>query len=149
MKKKIVFLSLVFLFCSVVCFAQAADIVTNVIETETTTWGQAAYMCAVSQEIAPESSTEDGAIEKLVEASLIKMPSGKDANITYSEASGLLMRTLDLKGGLFYSLTKSNRYAFRELKAKGFIADKTDPSATVSGIEFLNLLNRCIDIMGE
>ena len=59
------------------------------------------------------------------------------------------MKTWKIKGGLMYSITKANRYAFRELQYLGFIAATEYPNKKPSGLEMLNLLTKCMEYVGE
>ena len=55
----------------------------------------------------------------------------------------------DIKGGLFYKLTKgSPRYAFKQLKTDGIISDDADPNSFVSGREALSILTACMVAYG-
>jgi len=58
----------------------------------------------------------------------------------------LLMRSFELKGGLFYSLTKSPHHAYRELVYKGLIRGDTDPEMSVSGQDLLLIVSRLLSI---
>ena len=50
-----------------------------------------------------------------------------------------------MKGGLFYKLTKAPRYAFKELKALGFLDKEADPWKKISGQDAVNLFNVCVN----
>jgi len=61
----------------------------------------------------------------------------------------LLMRSFDIKGGLFYSMTKSSHYAYRELVYKGIIQGRHDPAMKVSGERLIFYVNRIYSVFGE
>ena len=61
----------------------------------------------------------------------------------------LLMRSFDIKGGLFYSITKGSHYAYRELVYKGIIQGRHDPSMPVSGERLIFYVNRIYSVLGE
>ena len=58
----------------------------------------------------------------------------------------LLMGSFDQKGGIFYSLFKTPRYAYRELVQSEVIRGNTDPDMTVSGQELLLMIGRILSI---
>ena len=56
----------------------------------------------------------------------------------------LLMRCFGIKGGLFYSITKSPHFAYRELVYKNIIQGRTDPAMDVSGELLLFIITRLL-----
>jgi len=58
----------------------------------------------------------------------------------------LVMRSFGIKGGLFYSISRSPHYAYRELVYKQVVMGRTDPAMAVSGDNFLYMLNRVLSI---
>jgi hypothetical protein len=58
----------------------------------------------------------------------------------------LLMRSFGIKGGIMYSLTKSPRYAYRELTYKNIIQGRADPAMNVSGGQLLFIINRALSL---
>ena len=56
----------------------------------------------------------------------------------------LLMRSFDIKGGIFYSMTKAPHYAYRELVYKSVIQGRHDPSMSVSGERLIFYINRIL-----
>ena len=63
--------------------------------------------------------------------------------------SFLVMRAFDLKGGIFYTLTKSPHHAYRELTYRNVIQGRADPFMPVSGDLLLFTVNRVLAINGE
>ncbi|MCL1927745.1 MAG: hypothetical protein FWG07_02990 [Treponema sp.] len=56
----------------------------------------------------------------------------------------LLMRSFNLQGGIFYSMTKSPHHAYRELVFKKVIRGTTDPLMSVSGRDLLLMTGRLL-----
>ena len=134
MNKKISLLILVFLCFSFFSLsAQNADLVTEIIETEQVTFGQAAYLFAVYLDLISDESTEIDAVNALVDAGIMKQQKSLDGSISHAAFAGLCMKAWDIPGGLMYSITHSNRYAFRELQVLGLISNSVDPMAPISG----------------
>ena len=61
--------------------------------------------------------------------------------ISLAETCALIARSANMKGGFFYSISRSGRYALREFKTLGILPQYADPAQKVSGSEFLALLN--------
>jgi hypothetical protein len=57
----------------------------------------------------------------------------------------LLMKSFDLKGGLFYRLFPNSRYAYRELVYHRIIPGGADSSLALSGEYFFLILGRTMD----
>jgi len=58
----------------------------------------------------------------------------------------LLMQSFDIKGGIFYSISKSPHHAYRELVYKNIIRGAVDPDMPVSGQQLLLLIGRILSI---
>lgn len=65
------------------------------------------------------------------------------------EFSLLVMRAFDLQGGIWYSITRSTRYAFRELAFLGFLERKDGPFKRMSGEDVLSTLSRVVNWIEE
>ena len=61
--------------------------------------------------------------------------------ITMDSLSLLMMNAFEFKGGMMYRFTKSSRYAYRELKSRGFLGERSYPTQTVSGEQFLEIMD--------
>lgn len=144
MKKLFVLSSLVLLCSATILSAQSADRVTDMIKAKTATYGQIAYMSAVYQELVPESATEKEAVAALAKAGVVSKNVSSDKDASLSAISYISARTFNMKGGLWYSIHPSARYAFRQLKADQILPASADPSEKVSGREALNVFNSCM-----
>lgn len=145
MIKKKIFLLLFVLFASL-GFSQSADFVTEIINSEAITYEDVAYFCALNLGLVSDDATPSEAMVALDKANVYSMPNNSKEYIPYDALANMLMRTWGIKGGFFYSITKSNRYAFKELQNKGFIPTNVSSKESVSGIEMLNLITRCLEI---
>ena len=144
MMKKIFVIS-IFLILGCLCFGQSADIVSKMIESESVTYEDVAYFCAINLGLANDNTSGEDALAALIDAKIVSMPKNPKANITYDAVANMCMKTWDIKGGLFYTITKSDRYAFKELQYLGFISSSENPKKLVSGTDVLNLITRCME----
>lgn len=148
MKKRILLIALLLVVFAAAASAQSADALTKMIDAKNATVGETAYFLAVYLDAVPESCSEAAAVSALQDKGVCNDDLTADTFLTYRTFAGMLMRTWNVKGGLMYSLTKSDRYALRELQAMGIISSAVDPSAVVSGFDALAALNSCMTQLG-
>lgn len=148
MKKKLLLVTMLLLLCAAFVSAQSADALTRMIESNESTVGDTAYFLAVYRGSVSENATAAEAVSALQKEGICNDNVSADDILTYKVFSGLIMRTFNVKGGLMYSLTKADRYAFRELQALGFVSSGADPMAVVSGYEALAVINDCMTELG-
>lgn len=134
------------LFVGFFCFGQSSDYVSKMIESPCVTYEDAAYFCAINLGLIQEADSPKDALVALDREKVFPMPKNPSANITYDAFSNMCLRTWKIKGGLLYTITKSNRYAFKEMQYLGFIPVSEEPKTEVSGIQMLNMFTRCIEM---
>lgn len=144
MKKGIVLLLILFL--GFAAYGQDASKVTEILEAEQLTRAQASYIAVSWLDSANESLGFAETAQIALEQGLLK--DGVDVNepIRLDELAGLCMKAWNVPGGLFYRMTKANRYAYKELVARQFLPSNGDPSFTVSGAEGLNVMYQCMEL---
>lgn len=143
MKKMMLICGTLFLLSTGI-FAQNSEKITELINTEKTTYGQAAYLTAVFTGAVNESATEEESLKALQAEKFVSENKTADDYITLSELSYIALSVSGKKGGLFYTLFPGPRYALRELKAKGVLPPNADPSATVTGRDTIAVFNGCL-----
>lgn len=143
MKKVLLFCitSLLLTFCA---SAQSSEKLSEMIKTEKTTIGQAAYLAAVYQGLTDEKADYSQAVQALASAGYIDAGADPEKPVELAELAYICTRIAGFSGGLMYKMFPGPRYAFRELKAKGFIPPVSDPSETVTGRDTIALFNSCL-----
>lgn len=138
--KKLLF-TIVSLFISSVLFAQSADEITKIINSEKATYGQTCYLTAVYQNLVKENATETDAMNSWFEENqLQKKAVSPDTEITYQDACYYFAKMWNINGSLFFRITKgSPRYAYKQLKKDGVIPSNADPTQIPSGTDLLNI----------
>ena len=143
--KKIV--SLLFaLFLVLSAYAQSADVITDILETEEVTFGQVCYLTAVQMNIVEDSASYEDAVTTLYEKGYI--PALEDALVPVPavDLAYLYSKLWNIKGGLMYRLTKgSPRYAFRQFQSDGIIGVDVDPANYIYGEKDLSIYTSCIN----
>ena len=141
MKK--LFLSVIF-FTLLFCLqAQSAQKITELISTQKASYGNASWLIALQAGLAQDDVSEEVALQLLKENAWLPEETKIDDEIKLQDFALLCTRAFDIKGGIFYRLTKNSRYALRELKAMKIISNDSDPKASVSGKQMINILNSC------
>lgn len=144
--KRILILPLFLLFFAVCGFAQSADVVERLVSTEKVTYGQAAYMSAVSLGLVDDDATFEQAFSKLRENDTIKEGVSVNDVIPLSHLAFIVMRTWKIKPCMMYALFPSPHYALRSLKANSLVSSSADPKKYSSGHELLVIISECIDM---
>ena len=143
--KKII--SLVFaLFLCLSAYAQSADVITDILETDEVTFGQVCYLTAVQMNIVDDSASYEDAVTALYEHGYIPILEEYQAPVPAVDLAYLYSKLWDVKGGLMFRLTNgSPRYAFRQIQSDGIVGADVDPAAYVSGEKALSIYTSCIN----
>lgn len=127
-------------------FAQSAQKFEEILQSSELTCGQASYLPAVWLDSSYTEKSYAEAFDFLVQQGIFLQEQESSVPITLAQLAGICMRTWELSGGMFYKITKSDRYAFKELKVKGFLSEIDDPSMTVSGSKAINIIYKCMEM---
>ena len=142
-------IALCFLAVSSFLSAQSTAMeIETLLETEAVTYAQAARFILEAANVNITPNPEE-AFYFAAQENWIPRNAAIGDIARLDKISLLLMRSFNIKGGLFYSITKSSHYAYRELVYKGIIQGRHDPSMPVSGERLLFYVNRIYSVMGE
>ncbi len=103
----------------------------------------AAYLVMVAAERAEEGSTPEKALEAAIALGAVKAGVGEGMDL--GEYSLLVMKAFGLKGGIFFSLFPSPRYAYKELVHRGFLQGDVDPADPLSGALALRVVGAVLE----
>ena len=133
------FFPLLFLLLPAASYGQSAADIERLLDTQAITYEDAAWFTLASaQDSMPDP---DAAFALAQKQGWIPAAAHSSEAITWSRLSLLVMQAFDLSGGMMYRLTGSARYAFRELRDRGFIEGRAYPNLVVSGEQFLHILD--------
>jgi hypothetical protein len=125
--------------------AQSNEVLDALLEEETTSFGQAAYLVLTASARIPDDTSPAEAAEEIT-AQGWKLPARTaEEPLTLGEYSFLLMQAFELKGGIMYRIIPGPRYAGRELAYLKFIKGNTSPYRTFSGEEAIGILGRLME----
>jgi len=144
-KKLILLLAFIMVGAVLHVCAQSNEVLDTLLEEETTSFGQAAYLVlSASARIPDDTSPAEAAAEMAGQG--WKVPTrAAEETLTLGEYSFLLMQAFELKGGVMYRIVPGPRYAGRELGYLQFIKGNTSPYRTFSGEEAIGILGRLME----
>jgi hypothetical protein len=119
-----------------------------VLDSGTLSCARAARFVLSASALIGDGADKESAFREAVSRGLLQASLGPNDPITLGQLSLLLMKSFNMKGGLFYSLFPSARYAYRELVYKRCIQGRSDPAHTVSGEQFMLILGRVLSQSG-
>jgi len=122
--------------------AQDSGFLDRISATAALSCADAAYLVMVGAEKTNESESPDQALidARTMGAASVSMVG--EAPIRMDRFAFMIMKAFELKGGIFYSLFPSPRYAYRELVSKGVIQGNVDPADPVDGSMALRMTGR-------
>lgn len=127
-------------------FAQSFDRITQILDAKEINAGQLSYLAATYLNVIDERSDEKAAFDKLKEMGYFDDSFSADSPVSLKKVCAVFARAADIKGGFMYRLTKkSERYAYKEFLARGYIPVNSDPSMHVSGVNAVALFNSILE----
>lgn len=130
---------------SVSVYAQSADVITELLNADSATFGEVCYLSAVQQGLLEDSASYEDAVAVLGFKSQVGELVDANEPIKARDAAAIFAAMWDVKGGLMYRLSKgSPRYAFKQFQSDGVLPAAMDPSATMTGSEVLRMYTACV-----
>ena len=143
MKRLFIFMAVCMI--AVQIHAQVAGKITQIINTEQATYGQASYLAAVAAGMASDADSYERCFDVLKNENMIQgNPSLKDA-ITAKNFADMISKSWNVNNSIFYRITGHPRYAFKQLKAAGVIPSTYYPNRILSGQEMMNIMTLCLE----
>ncbi|MCI1208836.1 MAG: hypothetical protein LKF96_05265 [Treponema sp.] len=146
MKKVVTFLFLS-VFATGIIFSQEAQFLDGILSAGTVKWSDAVTLVLSAADRLPEDAiTDENQAWKIFEKEnwFKKLPE-KQQPVSTAEYSYLIAKSFGMKGGIWYSLFPSPRYAFRELEFRGILPAATDPGTKIDGSTALYILQNALD----
>jgi len=128
--------------------AQSNEFVDGLLDSDSVTVGQAAYLVLVASDNLGEDADEARAFELLETFGWAPKGASSATPIQLKDYSYLLMRAFGLKGGLLYAIFPGPRYAYRQLASNLVIQGRSDPNMSLSGSMAVRMLGRVFDVKG-
>jgi hypothetical protein len=136
------FLFLLLILAAVFLSAQEMAEMDALLDTKEVTFSQAARFILAAAGTLEENCTPAEAYAHAQDQNWVSAKSTPDKTAGLGEISFLLIKSFDLKGGIFYTLFPGPRYSYRELKSLGLLGQWDDPDLPVSGAELIDLIDK-------
>lgn len=124
---------------------QSNELIDQLLEQEEASYGHSVYMVLTAIGELPEEASPERATEVLREKGWDLSARDADEAVSLGEYSHLIMRALNIPGGIMYGLFPGPRYAARELKYLNFISGRSSPGRSLSGTDALYILGRVLE----
>ena len=129
--------------------AQSNERMDAFLAEDRASYGNAAYFVLAAAGIVSEEASVERAAAALREQDW-RLPEKPAASpITLGEYCLLLMKALEIPGGVMYRIFPVPRYAAREMDYLEFITGNSHPGRSLSGEEALRMLSRVLEWKGE
>jgi hypothetical protein len=145
LRMKKAFLCVILFAAAGALYSQTAEEMDILLETQVLTYGQAVSLSFAAVDILGDLPVED-AFALAQSRGWVPKDSGSMYPVKFDKAAFLLMQAFQLPGGLLYRLFPGPRYAYRELVYRGVFQGQPDPSLSLTGEEFINILGRLLDL---
>ena len=123
--------------------AQTANEIETLLNTNAVTYAQAVRFVLEAADIA--AITDRGeAFQYAKKQNLLPQKAAPDVAVTLENISLVLMKSFNIKGGIFYTIAKNPHFAYRELVYKEIIQGRADPDMKVSGDQLLFMIGRLL-----
>jgi len=128
-------------------FPQTAERIETLLEQNRVGYAQAAlFVLEAAELIEPNRFSPEEAFSYAQENNFLPADVQANQAATLKGLSFMVMQAFDIKGGLFYTLTKSQHHAYRELTQLGIIQGRADPLKYVDGDLLLFTINRTLQL---
>ena len=141
MNGKIMFGILIFAAVSKLCFAQSAEKIEEIINSQFLSKGQACYLIGTATGKLSDSAHYRAAFDAYSGLKMFKNASA-DETISLAEFSNLVLLSSEQKGGLWCRISNSPYYALRHFKLKGLVKRNAVGSTAVTPIEAFGILSK-------
>ena len=144
MKKFFAFLALCFI-AVYAASAQSADIISDIVKEEKTTWKSLTYLAYYSDDDnMDELISLDDAFNFFTKAGVVPSNVTPDTLLRYDEMSLFLLKAFDVKSTsiLYYCFSNSKHYAFRQMKYFGIIKGDVFPGDKMTGSFFVTIMGK-------
>lgn len=129
-------------------YSQSDEIIDSVLDQDTISYGNAAYLVLSATGEVSESSTPQSAISSQGTSMWGFEGKTAESQMSYGEFSYMLMTSFDMSGGLLYRVFPGPRYAAREMSFLGIAPSRVAPGKNLSGADALQMLNEVMELVG-
>jgi hypothetical protein len=129
--------------------AQTAAELERVLALPAVSYGDAAWFVLGAAGTALPDNSAAGAYRLAADNDWLPQNTAAEEPAALGGLSLLIMKALDIPGGLMYTFFPGPRYAYRELTYRKIIGGRVYSTMTVSGERFLRILSRALEYAGD
>jgi len=137
--KKIIVLTVLLSLATPLLVAQEAAVISDILKNQIADLKDFSYMIASSE---GRLGTPFEAYTFCDRFGTFPFRSAADLPLRAKTVSYFLMKNYEIGGGIFWTIFKSPRYAFRELKYRGLWTNIRNPNYILSGRDLIRVLSR-------
>ncbi len=148
MPRRIAFILLAALLAVGALCAQSNERMDELLAQPVARLDSAAYMILSAAGAIPEEASPDEAFAALQEKAWLKGERAPEDGLSVGELCFVLMKALNLKGGLFYSIFPGPRYAYRDMVYREVVSSQTPSGKRASGEDVVRALRNALELKG-
>ena len=145
MRKSYLFSVLIFVLLGCAVYSQSNELMDELLRQEQALFGQTCYLILAAGGVVAETTSVVDCIATIQNKGWGFRRKQVEDPVTIGELSYLIMRALEVNGGIMYALFPSPRYAFRELTFRGIVEEAAGPFRIVSGDEVVSTLGSVME----
>jgi hypothetical protein len=142
-------ITLALLLAAAPVFTQTAAEMERILSVPAVSYTDAAWLVLSAAEAVPAGTTAGNAYRTAEENQWLSKKAASQKPLTLGELSFLIMKSFNMKGGLFYTLFPGPRYSYRELIRLNLIPGRAYSGLAVSGERLLQILGGVLSHNGE
>ncbi len=143
--KKLIFSIAILIAGAFPAISQSAEKISEILSSDGLTFGQLSYLVGTCGQGLNDKASYKEAFNFIKKKGFIADGVSENDKANVAQAAGLFFKSSGQKGGLMYRILGCDRYAFKELRAKGAIPQNVDPSMKIQGRDALALLSETLE----
>lgn len=147
-KKLMSFLLFLFLMGFSFVSAQSNELLDELLSQDSAQLGITTYLILTASGHVSSNDSPSLAMEKAKELNLIKTTDLEEDVVRADRLSFMLMKSLEIPGGVMYKLFPRPRFAYKHLVYLGYMSDSAGPARIVAGDEVVRVLGYLLELKG-
>ncbi len=130
---------------SLAAFSQSAEKVSQMVEAQTVSLLDVSYFAATYLDVVEITTSGEHSLGALKRQARLSKIEDTTSALAYDDFAYFCAQVWHIKGGLFYTLSNSPRYAFKELQSMNIIYPHIQPNDTITGAQALTIMTKVIE----
>jgi hypothetical protein len=138
-----------FVFSAALLPAQTAAELERILAVPTVACDDAAWLILSAAGTVPPGTSAADAFRYAADNNWLPKKVSAKMPITLGSLSFLVMKAMELKGGILYALFPGPRYSYRELTSRKILQGRVYSTLPVSGEQLVRILSRALAYFGD